>query len=649
MSVDPLAVALLLVVISATVIIVARLCAPIGLPAPLALLAVGVLASFVPFVPDVHLSPDIVLYLLLPPLLYAAALNTSLIDVAVNRVPILGLSVGLVLFTALGVAVVAHAVLPIPFAVAFALGAIVAPPDAVAATAVARSIGLPRRVTTILEGESLLNDATALVSLRTAIAAAGLTVAGHAGHGGSGGPGGSGGTHQTSLLSVLRDFGWAVAGGVGIGWLAFLAIGMVRKHLTETAADTALSFAAPFIAYLPAEKVGASGVLAVVTAGLLLAHKAPVLQTAASRLSERINWASITFLLENAVFLLIGLQMARLISDVRHGDLSMARTLTAGLLVLLVCLVLRPVWMFPFSWVTDRLSGGGSTPGRLKGVTVSAWAGMRGVVTLAAALTLPEEGTPHRPVLVMIALIVTVGTLLLQGLTLPSLARALDVRGPDPRQDALVEATVVQASTAAGLRVLESEPTADPETVELIREQSSARVNRIWERLGTLGASQAETPSEAYRRLRLQMLRAERAELLRIRGGGTVDHEVLSGVMRQMDAEETALSWGTAKNASLRDAPLRAPDRIAVGCPHLDDDGAQCAVPLTPEGCAECLALGWTWVHLRLCVTCGHVGCCDSSRGAHATAHFDAEHHPVMRSLEPGEAWRWCFIDEVLG
>ncbi|MEO7070306.1 MAG: cation:proton antiporter [Nostocoides sp.] len=632
---DPLAVALLLVAISTTVIIVARLCAPIGLPAPLALLAVGVLASFLPFVPDVDLSPQVVLYLLLPPLLYAAALNTSLIDVAANRVPIIGLSVGLVLFTALGVAVVAHALLPISFGVAFALGAIVAPPDAVAATAVARSIGLPRRVTTILEGESLLNDATALVTLRTAIAAAGLTVAGH----------GGGGEHVT-FLTVARDFGWAVAGGVGIGWLAFLLIGLIRTHLTETAADTALSFAAPFIAYVPAEKVGASGVLAVVTAGLLLAHKAPVLQTAASRLSERINWASLTFLLENSVFLLIGLQMARLISDVRDGDLSMGRTLAVGLLVLLTCLVLRPLWMFPFSWIADRISGV-SVPGRKRAVTVSSWAGMRGVVTLAAALTLPDA-TRHRPVLVMIALIVTVGTLVLQGLSLPALARALDVRGPDPREDALVEATVVQASTAAGLRVIEADPTADAHTVEQIRGQSAARVNRIWERLGTLGASQTETPSEAYRRLRLHMITAERSELLKIRDSGTVDHEILSGVMWQMDAEETALSWGNHKAARLRDAPLRAPDRVAVGCEHLAEE-AECAVPRTPEGCGECLALGWTWVHLRLCVSCGNVGCCDSSRGNHATGHFHETAHPVMRSLEPGEAWRWCYVDKVLG
>ena len=166
--------ALTLAAIAVTVILVARLCAPLGLPAPIALLLVGLVASVLPFVPDVSLDPDVVLLGLLPPLLYAAALGTSLVDIRANRRAILGLSVGLVLFTTFGVALVAWWLLPIPFAVAVALGAIVAPPDAVAATAVARGIGLPRRVTTILEGESLLNDATALVTLRTAIAAAGL-------------------------------------------------------------------------------------------------------------------------------------------------------------------------------------------------------------------------------------------------------------------------------------------------------------------------------------------------------------------------------------------------------------------------------------------------------------------------------------------
>jgi CPA1 family monovalent cation:H+ antiporter len=617
------------------VIVVARIAEPTGLPVPLVLLAVGVLASFLPFVPDVGMSPDLVLFGLLPPLLYAAAISTSLIDIRRNTVPILSLSVGLVLFTALGVALVTRWLVPdIPFAVAFALGAVVAPPDAVAATAVARRIGLPRRTTTILEGESLLNDATALVSLRTALAAAGLST-----HGVE--------IEKVTTSSVLGNFAWAVVGGVGIGFAAFVLIGLVRKHLTSAAADTALSWIAPFVAFVPAEKVHASGVLSVVTAGLLLAHKAPLLQSAASRLSERTNWASLTFVLENTVFLLIGLQMYGIVRAVNEGEVTMGRTLVLAGVVLLACLVLRPVWLVPFTWLVARRDHDNRTA-RMKAGLVSAWAGMRGVVTLAAALTLPED-TTYRDSLVMVALVVTVGTLALQSLTLPALARALDVRGPDPREDALIEATVVGASTGAGLRAIEDHPHADDDTVNEIRTQATRRVNRIWERLGAYGESEVETPSQAYRRVRLRMIEAEREEILKMRETADVDQHVLAGILNAMDAEEAALTYGIEKEGRVVGArPLRPPNAATQPCEHLRDE-PDCTVPKTPEGCEECLEMGSTWVHLRLCTQCGHVGCCDSSPNRHADAHFRETDHPVMRSLEPGEAWRWCFVDEVLG
>ena len=628
--------AVTLVAIAATVILVSRLASGSGFPVPLAMLAVGIVGSVLPFVPNLDLSPEVVLFGLLPPLLYAAAIQTSLIDIEDNRVTIIGLSVGLVLFTALGVGALAFLLLDIPFALAFALGAVVAPPDAVAATAVARRIGLPRRITTILEGESLLNDATALVSLRTALAVAGLATDHEGAHV----------TSHVSAGSVTLSFLWAVVGGVGVGFVVFLVVGWVRRHLTETAADTALSYAVPFLAYAPAEYVGASGVLAVVTAGILLAHKAPVLQSAASRMSERINWASITFLLENAVFLLIGLQISHIVSDVQDSAVSLAYALLVSVLVLVACLVLRPLWCFPFRALADRIEHR-HTPKRQ--IAVVSWAGMRGVVTLAAALTIPTYAE-DRSVLVLVALVVTVGTLVLGTFTLPVLARALDVRGPDPREDALQEATVVQAATSAGIRALEKDPDSEQRALEIIRRQSEMRVNRVWERLGTLRGDDgaAETPSETYRRMQLTMLDAERAKLLRIRGEGTVDHEVLQSVMNQLDAEEAALQWGATRMAEAREAVLRAPDQVAASCSHLAE-ASDCQVPRTPEGCEECLALGWDWVHLRMCLACGHVGCCDSSRGKHASAHFGESAHPVMQSLEPGEAWRWCFVDSVLG
>ncbi|HWO50553.1 MAG TPA: cation:proton antiporter [Ornithinibacter sp.] len=633
--------AALVVAIVLVVILVSRV-TPSAIPAPIALLVVGAVLSFVPGVPEVRLSSELVLYGLLPPLLYAAALSTSLLDVRAHRGAILSLSVGLVLFTALGVGLVAWLLLPISFAVALALGAIVAPPDAVATTSVARRIGLPRRITTILEGESLLNDATALVTLRTALAATGLVVAHGVGSTGEDAP-------EVTVSSVGIDLLIASVGGVAIGVVAFFVIGLMRKHLTEVPADTALSFVAPYLAYVPAEQVGASGVLAVVTAGLLLAHKAPILQTAPSRLSERINWSSITFVLENSVFLLIGLQIAGLLDDVANDDeLSVARTLVVGLAVLITCLVLRPVWMIPFTLFANRRADPDvDRRDRLRGALVGSWAGMRGVVTLAAALTLPEA-TPLRAQLVVIALVVTVGTLMLQGSTLPALARALDVRGPDPREDALQEATVLGATTGAGLRLIESDPSADEPTVSAIRDQATARVNRSWERLGTLGPGDDETPSEARARVRTEMIREERAELLRIRDSGGVDHEVLTAVLGQLDAEESALIWGATRAGAVRHSPLRPPDRIAGACEHLVAAETPKA-PTSAEGCPSCLAEGLTWVHLRACAECGQVGCCDSSIGKHSEAHFRETGHPVMRSIEPGEAWRWCYVDELVG
>lgn len=629
---DRVDLALTLLAVAVASLLVHGIASRLGALAPLLLLAAGAAASFVPVVPDVTLSPEVVLVGLLPPLLYATAISTSLIDLKAQRVAIAGLSVGLVLFTALGVAVVASALLPIDFALAFALGAIVAPPDAVAATAVARSIGLPRRVVTLLEGESLLNDATALVSLRTALAAAGLA-AGHGSHA----------VIDISVGSVTLDFLRAALGGAIIGFVAYKLIALVRRRIHEPVADTTVSFAAPFVAYLPAELMHSSGVIAVVTTGLLLGHRSPVLQDARSRLSERSNWASIQFILENAVFLVIGLQLASLVDDVRGSHLGLGRTLLVGLAVLVTVLVLRPLWVFPFRALRSLVSTRERevlSP-RSEGVVVS-WAGMRGVVTLAAALLLPPE-TPHRPTLVLIAMVVTIGTLLLQGTTLPTLSRALGVRGPDPREDALQEATVIQAAVGAGLRRLDELPDHDDGAVERLQQQARMRVNRVWERLGR---GDAESPSDAYRRLRLPMLEAERTELLRIRDAGLVDHEVLGEVLAALDVEESTLVSIGDRADAVRDAPLRAPERITGECEH-QARLPECIAPRDAEGCQECLADGLTWLHLRVCLSCGHVGCCDSSHG-HATAHFEQSGHPVMRSLEPGEAWRWCFVDGTL-
>lgn len=611
--------ALLALAFVITVLLVSSVAERLKLSAPLTLLVVGGLVGYLPFVHVPELTPEFVLVGLLPPLLYSAAVNTSVVDFRANISSIGWLSVGLVLFTAAGVALVLTQILPVGFAVAFAIGAIVAPPDAVAATAVARQIGLPRRIVTILEGESLVNDATALVSLRTAVNAMVATV---------------------SVGAVLFDFAKSVAIALIIGFVVAKVAIWLYRSLKNVAATVALSFLVPFAAYVPAEELHASGVLAVVVAGLVLGNKAPVVQSAQTRISQQLNWHTIAFVLENSVFLLIGLQVHQIVLDVSESDLPGWTIVLACLATLLAVMVLRVLWVF-----ATRLflrSRNAERPA-LGNAVLLAWAGMRGVVTLAAALTLPTE-TPHRSVLVLIALVVTAGTLLIQGLTLPWIARRMRVTGPDPREDALQEATVYQRAVTAGLAEVDriAQP-GEQDVVARLRESASMRANASWERLGR---QDTDTPNDVYRRLRVAALGAERAEVLRVRDAGQADHEVLSGVLNALDVEESLLTRVEAKAQRLDE--IAAPAVTAAPCQHMADLPA-CVQPLHPEGCGACELAGTPWVHLRMCLTCGHVGCCDSSPGKHATAHFHQSGHPVMRSFEPGESWRWCYVDEVLG
>ena len=602
-----------------------------SMSAPLVLIVVGIVASYLPFVPEVELTPDLVLLGLLPPLLYAAAIQTSLIDFAANRRPIALLSVGLVLFTTAGVGLLVWWLLDVPLAVGFALGAVVAPPDAVAATAIAQRIGLPRRIVTILEGESLVNDATAIVTLRTAIAAiAGSVTVWEAG--------------SSFLLSAL--------GGAIIGFVVAVVVGKIRRLIQEPTTDVAVSLLTPWLAYLPAEELHIpgvdghpSGVLAVVVAGLLLGHKSPVIQSGTSRLFERTNWATISYVLEGLVFLLIGLQIRSIVDDLGSSDLSTATiALTCGL-VLAAVIALRILWVFPATYLPRRLMprvAAADPAPSWQSTFVVGWAGMRGVVTLAAVFLLPPS-TPEREVLVLIAFVVTVGTLMIQGLTLPWVVRRLGVPGPDRHEDHLQEATVHQKVADAGIRYVESIEGASPEVVERLTQRARDRSDAIWERLGSV-----DTPSRQFTKLRIKMLAVERQALIEMRSESGVDQHSLTRVMNALDVEESILERAYLNETTAdRETELR-PTYAQGGCEHLAE-AITVPDPTTPTGCEECLAAGGSWVHLRLCMQCGHVGCCDSSEGKHATAHFHGTQHPVMRSFEPGEAWRWCFVDEATG
>lgn len=329
--------ALTIVILLAIVVGVSAIAGKYAVSAPLVLIVVGIVGSYVSFVPNFELTPEIVLVGFLPPLLYAAAIRTSLIDFKANLRPIALLSVGLVLFTTVVVGFLVSALLDIPLAAGFALGAVVAPPDAVAATAIARRIGLPRRVVTILEGESLVNDATAIVTLRTSIAAISGSV---------------------SVWQVGAGFAVSAIGGVAVGLFVAFVVSKLRRRIEDELTDVAVSLLTPWLAYIPAEEIHVpgvdthpSGVLAVVVAGIILGHRSPVIQSGSSRLFERTNWATISYVLENSVFLLIGLQIRDILNALSRSDLSGTRITVSCIAVLVTVIVVRMVWVFPTTYL----------------------------------------------------------------------------------------------------------------------------------------------------------------------------------------------------------------------------------------------------------------------------------------------------------
>ena len=340
-----------------------------------------------------------------------------------------------------------------------------------------------------------------------------------------------------------------------VGLLLYFVVGRVRRRVTDPVIDTSLSLVTPFVAYVAAEEIHGSGVLAVVVAGLLLGHKSPILQTASSRIAERLNWRTIQFLLENVVFLLIGLQVRWILRDVQESGVPLSEVVTLCLSTFVAVIVLRLVWVFPARFALVR-PGRDKETGRhpsWQHTTVLGWAGMRGVVTLAAAFAIPEE-FDYRETLILTALFVAAGTLFVQGSTLPWLVRRLKLPAPDPREDALARAALFEKASAAGLEILELHHNdEDPfNTVQTLRDRASQRNTAAWERLGGTSPDE-ETPSESYARLRLEMLDAERGKVLHVRSTGAIPHEVVEDVLATLDVEESMLDIRTDRREELRE------------------------------------------------------------------------------------------------
>jgi monovalent cation/hydrogen antiporter len=616
----------LLVVLVVGVVAVSRLAVALRIPAAVPLVLAGLAVGAVPGMPAVEIDPDVVLFVLLPPLLFAAALGSSYVGLRQVRGSVLVLAVGLVLFTAAAVAFAIVPVLPgVSLAAAFAVGAIVAPPDAVATTAVARRTGMPRRTVTILEGESLFNDATALTTLRVAVAAVV--------------------TGTVTVWEVAADFSIAVVGGVAVGIAGAVALGWVRRRGIDTLSGVALSVAAPFAAYLAAEEIRGSGVIAVVVMGLILGHRSSVEQGPEARLTDEAIWKSTQFIFEGAVFALIGLQLPAIIGDV---DEPAGTVLTVCGVTLGAVILARPLWIVSSVLLSRVVPWMGLGRPAWSEVAVVSWAGMRGVVSLAAAQSLPLD-FPNRDLALLIAIVVILGTLGLQGLTLPAVIRLVGVRPPDPRLDALAIANAQEEAVDAAVRRLDelaTEQDLPPEMVVKLRTDAERRSLLAWERLGRTDGG--EPPSRAYLRLRNELLSAEREVFVRLRDSGDLDDDVLRRVQAELDLEQALLARRAEVDRPSEETELPTRELSQPRCRHLRD--ASVLIDPRSADCEGCVAEGRTdWVHLRACLDCGHTGCCDSSPRRHARRHFEQTEHPVMRSAEPGETWRWCYVDRELG
>ncbi|MFI2778648.1 Na+/H+ antiporter [Streptomyces sp. ALB3] len=500
-------------------------------PAPLLLVAAGLLASYLPGVPSYTLDAHIVLPLLLPPLLYTAAVDSSYLDLRANLRPVALLSVGYVLFATVAVGWLAYLLVPgLPLTAALVLGAVVAPPDAVTAAAIARRVGLPARVTTILQGESLVNDATAITAFKVALAAA-------VGEGVSWGAG-------------AGEFVLASVGGIGVGLLLMVPLHWLRTHLKEALLQNTLSLLIPFVAYAAAERVHASGVLAVVVVALYLGHRSWQVDFA-TRLQEAAVWKMVAFVLESAVFALIGLQLPFVLRGL--GSYGVAEAFGYAVLVFLAVVVVRFVWVYPASYLPPLLS---RRVREREGVPpwtsslIVGWAGMRGVVSLAIAFSIPmvtHDGAdfPARNLVLFLTFTTVIGTLVVQGLSLPLLVRVLKLPGRSERAETLAEAQAQSEASAAAdarLEVLLADPrNALPGPLaQRLRAVMERRRNAVWERLGAANPVTGESADDTYRRLARDMIAAEREVFVRLRDERRIDDEMLRALLRRLDLEEAA-------------------------------------------------------------------------------------------------------------
>ena len=509
-------------------------------PYPIWLTVGGATLGFVPGIPAVELAPELVLVLFLPPLLTSAAYYSSIRDLRFNARPIALLSVGLVLLTTVAVAVVAHHVVGMPWQPAFVLGAVLGPTDPVAATAIAGRVGAPRRVVTVLEGESLINDATALICFRFALAAVV--------------------TGSFSLLDAIGEFAWGIAGALGVG----LAVGALTtellRRLDDAPTEAVLTLLTPYFAYLPAEALGLSAVVAAVTTGIYHAMRAPRMFTPATRLQLNALWELVIFLLNGVLFVLVGLQLPEIV-DALEGY-SAGEVAGYASAVVLTVVVVRFAWVFPGTYLprllSRRVRERDPAPSWQEPFAI-AFTGMRGAVSLAAALSIPQvvEGGgefPFRDLIIFLAFATIVFTVCVEGLTLPALLRALGL-GVDEQELREEDKARLLAAEGALKRIeaLRGQDWVRDDTADRLSGLYRFRQRRFRARLGKEPLEDDGLPlpreedvnvrSRDYQRLLREILEAQRDALIDLRRAGRISDDAMRRIERDLDLEDARLDF----------------------------------------------------------------------------------------------------------
>lgn len=499
----------------------------IRFPFPILLVLAGLVIAFFPELPDVKLNPELVLMIFLPPLLHSAAWNFPWQDFRANAIPIVALAVGLVLMTIVCVAYASYWLIPgMTLAAGYVLGAVVSPPDAVAATAVLKNLHVPKRLTSVLEGESLVNDSSGLVAYQFAIAAVM--------------------TGTFSLANAGTQFLSMSIGGVALGLAVGFVITQLHRQLRDPAVEITLSILSPYIAYLPAEKLGFSGVLAVVASGLYIGHRSWEAYTPESRLQGAAIWRFLEYLLNGTVFILIGLQFPAIMEGLE--DIPFWKLILAGTSISLVVIIVRFLWIFPLAalehWLLRRAheEKRALSPGA---VFIASWAGMRGVVSLAAALAIPlttasGEEFPGRHIILFLTFFVIFVTLVLQGLSLPWLARKLKVEDVEQERQTEGQARVILLSELVTeitrLEQHAQEPEAK-ESLEFWRSHYTHRLEQMQQRLHT-GHDRIAKAAMHERKIFPQLMNHARRHLALMRDRGEISEELRRRIEYDFDLDE---------------------------------------------------------------------------------------------------------------